>query len=121
VVRPEDIARLPDRVDCFSLSPDKKKVAIVNKQGHVSVLFLDSGELRPLQEADVYPDTGKYTPLIPNWRNADEVTCVVQVGDTAGSPTRAEVVLVNVNGQKTAISKAWPDTAVKGGLLLPND
>ncbi len=121
VVRPEDVARLPDRVDCFSLSPDKKKVAMVNKQGHVSVLFLDSGELRPLQEADVYPDTGKYTPLIPNWRNADEVTCVVPVGDTAGSPARAEVVLANVNGHKTAVSKAWPDTAVKGGLLLPNE
>ena len=107
-------------MDYFSLSPDKKKVAIVNEQGHVSVLFLETGELRPLQEADVYPNSDKYTPLIPNWRNADEVTCVVPVGDTAGSPARAEVVLANLNGQRTAISKAWPDTAVKG-LLLPSD
>jgi hypothetical protein len=121
VVRPEDIPRLPDRVDRFTLSPDKKKVAVVNEQGHVSVLFLDSGELRPLQEADVYPDSGKYTPLIPSWRNADEVTCVVPVGNHAGSPARAEVILADVNGQKTAISKSWPDSAVKKGLLLPND
>lgn len=120
VVRPEDIPQLPDRVDRFSLSPDKKKVAMVNEQGHVSVVFLETGELRSLQETDVYPDSGKYTQLIPNWRNADEVTCVVPANDPAGDPARAEVVLANVNGQKHAISKAWPDTAVKG-LLLPND
>ncbi len=121
VVRPEDVARLPDRVDRFTLSPDKKKVAIVNEQGHVSVVFLETGELRALQERDVYPDSGKYTQLVPNWRTADEVTCVVPVGNTAGSPARAEVVLANVqNGQKAAISKAWPDTVVKG-LLQPND
>jgi hypothetical protein len=120
VVRPEDIPQLLDRVDRFSLSPDKKKVAMVNEQGHVSVVFLETGEMRSLQGVDVYPDSGKYTQLIPNWRNADEVTCVVPVGDPAGGPSRAEAVLANVNGQKHAISKAWPDTVVKG-LLLPND
>jgi hypothetical protein len=120
VVHPEDVPRLPGRVDRFSLSPDKKKVAILDERGQVSVVFLDTGNLLPLQEATVYSDTGKYTQLIPTWRTASEVTCVVPVGDASGSPARAEVVLANVNGQKTAISRSWPDAMIKG-LLLPND
>jgi hypothetical protein len=120
VVRPDAIAQLPNRVDRFSLSPDKKKVAILDEEGQVSVVFLDTGDLRSLQKMKVYSDTGKYTQLIPTWRNADEVACVVPVGDPLGSPERAEVVLVNLNGQKTAISKSWPDATIKA-LLPPHD
>ena len=120
VVHPEDVSRLPGRVDRFSLSPDKTKVAILDERGQMSIVFLDTGKLLPLQEATVYSDTGKYTQLIPTWRNANEVTCVVPVGDSSGSPARAEVVLANLNGQKTAISKSWPDTMIKK-LLPPND
>ncbi len=120
VVKPEEIAQLPNRIDRFSLSPDKKKVAILDEEGQVSVVFLDTGEVRPIQQTKVYSDTGKYTQLIPTWRTTDEVTCVVPVGDPLGSPERAEVVLANLNGQKTAISKSWPDAMVKA-LLLPQD
>jgi hypothetical protein len=117
VVKPEAIAQLPNRVDRFSLSPDKRKAAILDEEGQVSAVFLDTGEVRPIQQTKIYSDTGKYTQLIPTWRNADEVTCVVPVGDPSGSPGRAEVVLVNLNGQKTAISKSWSDATIKA--LLP--
>jgi hypothetical protein len=117
VVHPEDVSRLPGRVDRFSLSPDKKKVAILDEKGQVSVVSLDTGTLLPLQETTVYSDTGKYTQLIPTWRNTNEVTCVVPVGDASGSTGRAEVVLATLNGQKTTISKSWPDAMIKA--LLP--
>ena len=52
IVRPADIARLPNRVDRFALSPDKKRASIVDEQGHVSVVSLDTGELLPIQETN---------------------------------------------------------------------
>jgi hypothetical protein len=120
MVRPADIARLPDRVDRFSLGPDKKKVAIVDEHGQVSIVTLDTGELLPIQTNTVYSDTGKYTQLIPNWRNATEVTCVIPAADHSSSRARAEVILANLNGQRTTISLSWSNATVKG-LLLPND
>ena len=120
VVRPEAILPVPNRIDRFSVSPDRKKVAFLTGRGQVSVVSLDTGEVVSLQDASVYPDKGEYTQLIPNWRNANEVTCVVPVADRSGSSGRAEVVLVNLNGQKTAISKSWPSTMTKK-LLPPND
>ena len=120
VVQPDAVTHLPNRVDRFSLSPDKKKVAILDEEGQVSVVFLDTGEVHPVQQTKVYSDTGKYTQLIPTWRTPDELTCVVPVGDASGSPGRAEVVLVNVNGQRAAISKSWPDVMIKS-LLPPHE
>jgi hypothetical protein len=120
VVRPADIARLPDRVDRFSLSPDKKKVAIVDEHGQMSVVTLETGELLPIQTNTVYSDTGKYTQLIPNWRTGTEVTCVMPAGDHSAGHARAEVILANLNGQRTTISLSWSNVMVKG-FLLPNE
>ncbi len=120
VVRPADIAHLPDRVDCFSLSPDKRNVAIVDKQGRVGVVSLETGELKALQEANVYPNADKFTQLIPTWRTTNEVTCIVPIGDPSGSTARVEVVLANLSGQKTAISLSWSNAPMKG-LLLPSE
>jgi hypothetical protein len=120
IVRPADIAELPDRVDRFSLSPDKTRVSIVDSQGNVSVLSLKTGELRPVQPAVVYTNTDKYTQLIPVWRTTNEVTCLVPIGDPSGSTARVEVVLENLNGQKTAISLSWSNAPMKG-LLLPSE
>lgn len=120
VVRPVDISRLPDRVDRFSLSPDKKRVAIVDRQGNVSILSLDTGELRPVQATTVYSNADKYTQLIPTWRTTNEVSCLVPIGDSSGSTARVEVVLTNLNGQKTAISLSWSNAMMKG-MLLPSE
>ncbi|HVM59929.1 MAG TPA: hypothetical protein VMV72_03600 [Verrucomicrobiae bacterium] len=120
VVRPSDSARLPDRVDRFALSPDGKRVAIVDHQGNVSVLSLDTGELVAIQPSAVYSNSDKYTQLIPSWRTTNEVTCLVPIGDPSGSTQRVEVVLANLNGQKTAISLSWSNAMMKG-LLLPSE
>jgi hypothetical protein len=120
IVRPADIARLPDRVDRFALSPDKKRASIVDQQGHVSIVSLDTGELQALQEAIVYSNSDKYTQLIPAWRTTNEVTCLIPIGDPSGSTARVEVVLANLNGQKTAISLSWSNGPMKG-LLLPSE
>jgi hypothetical protein len=120
IVRPADIARLPDRVDRFALSPDKRRVSIVDQHGNVGVVFLDTGALQVVQEKSVYSNTDKYVQLIPTWRTTNEVTCLVPVNDPSGSTARVEVVLVNLNGRKTVISLSWLNARMKG-LLLPNE
>ena len=118
IVHPADIPRLPNRVDRFALSPDKKRASIVDQQGNVSILSLDTGELLAIQPTVVYSNSDKYTQLIPTWRTTNEVTCLVPVGDPSGNTVRVEVVLANLNGQRTAISLSWSNATVKG-LLLP--
>ncbi|HUJ71855.1 MAG TPA: hypothetical protein VLZ30_06395 [Verrucomicrobiae bacterium] len=120
IVRPADISRLPNRVDRFALSPDKKRASIVDSEGNVSVVSLESGELLAIQPTAVYSNADKFTQLIPTWRTTNEVTCLVPIGDSSGSTARAEVVLANLNGQKTAISLSWSNATMKG-LLLPSD
>jgi hypothetical protein len=119
IVRPADISRLPDRVDRFALSPDKQRASIVDEEGHVSIVSLDTGELLAVQEKRVYSNTDKYTQLIPTWRTTNELTCVVPIGDPSGSTARVEVVLANLSGQKTAISLSWSNATMKG-LLRPS-
>ncbi|HTS19737.1 MAG TPA: hypothetical protein VMP11_19330 [Verrucomicrobiae bacterium] len=120
VVRPADVPRLPTRVDRFALSPDNKHVSIVDENGHVSVVSLDTGEILPIQTTDVYSNSDKYTQLIPTWRTANELTCLVPAGDPTESTGRVEVVLANLSGQKTTISLSWPNAVMKG-LLVPSE
>lgn len=116
VVLPADIEHLPNRVDRFALSPDKKKVAIPGDAGQVSILFLDTKKLVPLQEANVYTNSQSSDQLIPSWRNANEIALAVPAGYPSGSTNRAEVVLVNLNGAKTAISRSWATNLTKAFL-----
>ncbi len=118
VVLPADIEHLPNRADRFALSPDKKKVAIPGNAGEVSILFLDTGKLVPLQEANVYTNNQNSDQLIPSWRNANEIALAVPAGDPSGSSNRAEVVLMNLSGSKTAVSRSWRNTMTKDFLPL---
>ncbi len=120
IVRPADITRLPNRVDRFALSPDKRRASIVDQQGHVSIVSLDTGELLAIQATTVYSNSDKFTQLVPNWRTTNEVTCLVPIGDPSGSTARVEVVLANLSGQKAAISLSWSNAPMKG-LLLPSE
>ncbi len=120
IVRPADISRHPHRVDRFALSPDKRRASIVDQQGHVSIVSLDTGELLAIEATTVYSNSDKFTQLIPNWRTTNEVTCIVPIGDPSGSTARVEVVLANLSGQKTAISLSWSNAPMKG-LLLPSE
>jgi hypothetical protein len=116
VVSPADIEHLPNRADRFVLSPDKKKVAIPGNTGQVSILFLDSGKLVPLQADNVYTNTQDSEQLIPSWRNSDEIALAVPVGDPAGSSNRVEAVLENLGGGKTLISRSWTTNMTKDFL-----
>jgi hypothetical protein len=113
VVLPADIERLPNRADRFVLSPDKKKVAIPGNAGQVSILFLDSGKLLPLQADNVYTNTQDSDQLIPSWRSANEIALAVSVSDPAGSSNRVEAVLANLGGGKTLISRSWTTNMAK--------
>jgi len=113
VVLPSDIDRLPNRADCFALSPDKKKVAVPGNAGQVSILFLDSGKLVPMQADNVYTNTQDSDQLIPSWRTANEITLAVPVGDPTGSTNRVEAVLANLGGGKTLISRSWTTNMAK--------
>ena len=93
---------------------------MVDTKGNVSVLSLDTGELFAVQSTAVYSSSDKFTQLIPAWRTTNEVTCLVPIGDPSGSTSRVEVVLANLNGQRTAISLSWSNAVMKG-LLLPTD
>ena len=101
---------LPDRLDLFTVSPDGKKVALLGRDGAVSVFFLETGALLPLQsDLKALVEDSNFDALVPAWRSSDELTFVVPAGDPAGSAHRAEVVIGTLSGGKRAISKAWPD------------
>jgi hypothetical protein len=116
VVLPADIQHLPNRADRFALSPDKKKVAIPGDAGQVSILFLDSGKLLPLQETNVYTNKQSSDELIPSWPSAYEIALAIPAGDPAGSTNRAEVVLMNLSGGRIAISRSWTTNMTKDFL-----
>lgn len=105
-------ARLTQRANFFTVSPDGKKVAVLGKAGAVSVLTLATKSFATLQ--DSIPQIGKKNDddnvLVPAWRTADELAFLVGAGDPAGSPGRAEVVLGSLDGGKRAISKTWEDS-----------
>ncbi len=106
-------ARLTERVNFFTVSPDGKKVAVLGKMGAVSVLALDTRTFSTLQDSSPqFSKEGRDDGLlVPAWRSADELTYLVPAGDPAGSPLRAEVVVASLRGGKRAISKSWPDSA----------
>jgi hypothetical protein len=77
---------------------------------------LETGKLVPLQETDVYTNNNS-EQLIPSWRSANEIALAVPTGDPAGSTNRVEVVLANLGGGKTLISRSWPTNMAD--LFLP--
>ncbi len=106
-------ARLTERVNYFTVSPDGKKIAVLGNAGAVSVLALDTRTFSTLQDAATqFTKKGNDdSMLVPAWRTADELTFLVPAGDPAGTPARAEVVIASLRGGKRAISKSWPDSA----------
>ena len=111
---PESVpARLTQRVNYFTVSPDGKNVAVLGKAGAVSVLTLATKNFATFQ--DSIPQFEKKNDddsiLVPAWRTADELTWLVPAGDRAGSSHRGEVVIASLSGGRRAISKSWPDSA----------
>jgi hypothetical protein len=124
VVREVDRRSLPDRIDRFAVSPDGRYVALPGKDGEVSLLSLESGEVTPLQRAVAeYQQVSRYEnkPWIPapTWRGAGELCYLVPPGDPAGSLRRAEVVLQPLGGARRTISKGWSNAMTENILPRP--
>lgn len=106
-------ARLTERANFFTVSPDGRNIAVLGNAGAVSVLSFDTGTFATFQDSS--PQFAKKgndgSMLVPTWRSADELTFLVPPGDPAGTPARAEVVIGSLRGGKRAISKSWPDSA----------
>lgn len=86
------------------VSQDGKRAALLGRGGAVTVVFLDTGEVRVLQ-GDIPGVDNDGT--VPAWRADGDLTYVVGPGDPAGSPDRREVVIDDLHGNKRAISKSW--------------
>jgi len=124
VVAPAAQAKLPSRVDRFSVSPDGRFVALPGENGAVAVLSLETGDVTPLQGPIAnYKETDKYENSFgvpaPTWRKADELCYVVGAGDVLTGPRRAEVVLRPIGGTPRVISQSWPDALTDAFLPRP--
>jgi hypothetical protein len=86
------------------VSQDGKRAALLGRHGAVTVVFLDTGEVRVLQ-GDIAGVDNDGT--VPAWRADGELAYVVGPGDPAGSPDHRELVVDDLQGNKRAISKSW--------------
>jgi hypothetical protein len=126
VVAPGAQAKLPSRVDRFSVSPDGRFVALPGSNGEVAVLSLENGEVTPLQgpiakskEPDNLEYENSFGVPAPTWRKANELCYVVGAGEIVAGPRRAEVVLRPIGGTPHAISQTWPDALTDAFLPRP--
>jgi hypothetical protein len=106
ILTPALWSKLIDDKTPIVVSADGKLAALVTKHGAVTVVFLETGEVRPLQGDIPGVDDNE---TIPAWRTDGELTYVVGPGDPAGSPNRRELVIDDLRGNKRAISKTWRD------------
>jgi hypothetical protein len=109
---PDQAALLPNRVDCFVVSPDHKKVAVPGDKGEVALLDLETGRVTPIQgEIDLYNGNNALNPMLPAWRGAGEFCYVAPSGQASGSSNRCEVAVASIastNGAKRILSQSWP-------------
>lgn len=107
------IAASGDRLENFEVSPDGKKISIVNTNGAVKIVSLPAGTYRvvvpgvPKNERDVF------TPV---WKSNDEI-CYERLSIKDGL---GKVALLSLSTNKSKdISSAWPAEAVRGLLNDP--
>ena len=88
------------------ISPDGTRTIVTSSAGEVTVYEFATGVVQVILPGK----NGGKLPLIPMWRNAEELSLVVPAGHEWGSARRAELVLYSVK-TKTArcISQSWPD------------
>jgi hypothetical protein len=117
-------AKLPGRIDRFTVSPDGRRVALPGGNGEVAVLSLETGDVTEIAAtvAD-YNESSKYensaSRPAPTWRTADELCYIVPAGHAASSERRAEAVLQPLGGEPRAISRGWSDALTNGFLPRP--
>lgn len=124
VVADEDVKRLPDRIDFFSLSPDGKHVAIPGAEGEVAIVSIDTGKVQKIQGRIEMPDKDHRSnqkenldSVVPSWRSATEFSYVRPAGRSGAGSKRAEVVLRSLDGASRVISATWTDAMTDSFLV----
>jgi hypothetical protein len=109
-------AELANAAYFFEVSPDGQHVAVPGSSGEMCVLTLATGKVLTVIGGD---EAHGGLAMVPNWRTADELCCVLPPAD--GSE-RATVVLCRIDwaaGQvkREALSTDWPEAPLRGFLL----
>jgi len=100
---------LPSDIDSFSVSPDGRRVALVqSNSAAVSVVEIDSGKVQIISPA--HPQwSGQKTPA---WKSNTELTFVAPHG-TAQTP---QWMQWNIHGETRCLSQMWPEGSTKEWL-----
>ena len=102
---PVDPAVWPGTLQHFVVSPDSKRVALVEgNRDAVAVIELATGKIEI-----VAPDRGRKCRSLPAWRSNDELSFAALPGDKS---TRPEVMLRKPGQPARVISGTWSDEIV---------
>lgn len=105
-------------IEFFEPGPDGTRIAFGTGASAVKVVNLATGEEWTVPGAFPSNADKGLSRVLPAWRNAEEVSFIVNEGSPHGSPNRPEVVVGPSQTSTRAISKAWPDRIVLD-LLVP--
>lgn len=118
---------IKDLMPYFEVSPDEQYLSLLNGDGYVQVLNLTTHQITDCQTKSVPGQQGdnNSTPkprIIPQWRNAHQLTYVAPIKDSKPDQPSFEVVLKDFSTNQTiSLSADWPATSVQGFLLAdPN-
>jgi hypothetical protein len=107
---------IPDRLrysmgaqgECFAVSPNGQRLAVLSESGLVHVLDIASGKITEAQTHELDAGTYGRAAFMPEWRNDDEMTFAGPATKIEGSKRMADVVLYSVTRDKGAnISDKW--------------
>jgi len=102
--------------ECFAVSPDGLRRAILSECGLVHVLDIASGKFTQAQGHELEPNTYGRTVFMPEWRNDDEITFAAPATRLEGSKRVADVILYSLSRDKSAnFSEKW--TSEPGAFL----
>lgn len=115
---PTEIASATIGGDCedFDVSPDGKNIAVMDKEGRVSLYMLPQIDDRQIQKLPFAEKQAIASRILPRFRNNDELSFCVPIetekSDKAKAdkpvPKAAELVIYSIkSGKSKTISKSW--------------
>jgi len=98
---------LPDELSSFVVSPDGKRVAVVEGgTDAVGILDLASGKVQVVSP----PHEGCKSRMLPAWKSGSELTFAAL---RSAGKIRPELVVWQANGSERVLSRDWPDDVVQ--------
>jgi hypothetical protein len=119
----EQEARLPDRIDRFELSPDRKWLTVPGTDGAVALVEIASGKITTIQANYKLPDENRdERQIVPTWLSNGAFVFRVAANHPAGSTNRSEIVVYSIADEEIdrCISLGWSDDAA-GSFLHGGD